>query len=70
MKAYPLVWNSREKYKNHIIMIGTLWYTLSHYGLLQDDWEKTAGTGFSDAFLEVGMITTGSMTEVMNGKKL
>ena len=44
-------------------------YLPSHYGLLQDDWNKMSGSGFSDVLLEAGMITTGSMTGVMNGKK-
>ena len=42
-------------------------YLPPHYDLLQDDWEKN-GSGFSDVFLEAGMITKSSMTGVMNGK--
>ena len=43
-------------------------YLPSHYGLLQDDWEKTVKFGFSDVLLEAGMNTTDSVTKVMNGK--
>ena len=31
MKAYPLVWNSQKKYKNHIIMIGTFHLIMAYF---------------------------------------
>ena len=65
MKAYPLVWNSQEKYKNYIIMIGTFHLIMAYFKMIG---KKMAGSGFSDVFLEAGMITKGSMTGVMNGK--
>ena len=65
MKAYPLVWNSQEKCKNYIIMIGTFHLTMAYFKMIG---KKMAGSDFSDVFLEAGMITKGSMTGVMNGK--
>ena len=35
MKAYPLVWNSQEKYKNHIIMIGTFHLILAYFKMIE-----------------------------------
>ena len=58
MKAYPLVWNSPEKFKNHII-------TIDIFHIIMADF---SGSDFSDFLLEEGMIITGSMTEVMIGK--
>ena len=43
-------------------------YLPSHYGLLQGDCQKMSGSDFSDVLLEVGMITTCSMTGLMNGE--
>ena len=33
-KAYPLVWNSQEKYKNHIIIIGTLCLIMAYFKMI------------------------------------
>ena len=33
-KAYPLGWNSQEKYKNHIIMIGTLCLIMAYFKMI------------------------------------
>ena len=43
-------------------------YPPTHYDLLQDDWKKISGSRFSNVLLKACMITTGSLTGVMNGK--
>lgn len=65
MKAYPLVWNSPEKYKKHIILIGTF-HLLCAY--MKAVGKKMAGSGLAEVFLEAGMIGSGSLTGVMSGK--
>ena len=65
MKAYALVWNSQEKYKNHIILIGTFHLIMAYCKMIE---RKMFRSGFSDVLLEADMITTGSTTGVMNGK--
>ena len=34
MKAYPLVWNSQEKYKNYIIMIGSFHLIMTYFKMI------------------------------------
>ena len=64
MEGYPLVWNSQEKYKNNIIIIGIFYFIMAYFKMIG----KNGWIWFSDVLLEAGTITTGSMTEVMNGK--
>ena len=45
MKAYPLIWSSEEKYKNHIIIIVTFIPS-------SDKWKVMIGFGFNDVLLE------------------
>ena len=58
MKAYPLVWNSQEKHKNQI-KIGAFHIIMANFRMIG---KKT------DVLLELGMISTGPMTGVMNEK--
>ena len=37
-KAYPLVWNSQEKYKNHISMIGTFHLIMACFKMIGKKW--------------------------------
>ena len=65
MKTYPVVWNSQEKYKYHIIMIGTFHLIMAYFKMTG---KKMAASGFNNVLLEGGMITTGPLTGVINGK--
>ncbi|KAL5014823.1 hypothetical protein ScPMuIL_000962 [Solemya velum] len=65
MKAYPLVWNNAERYRKHIIMIGTFHLICAYLKMVG---KKMAGSGFSDILLEAGLITSGSIEGVLKGK--
>ena len=65
MKAYPLVWNYPEKYKNHIVMIGTFHVICAYFKMIG---KKMNGSGFSDVLLEAGLISSGSLQGVLSGK--
>ena len=47
MKALPLVWNDPEKYKNHIVMVGTFHLVCAYFKTVG---KKMAGSGLSDVF--------------------
>ena len=38
VKAYPLVWNNQENYKNHIIMIGTFYLIMAYFKMIGKRW--------------------------------
>ena len=61
MKAYPLVSNSQEHCKNHIIIISIFHFIMVYFKMIG----KKNGC-FSYIFLEAGMITAGSITGIMN----
>lgn len=65
MKAYPLVWNDIEKYKDHIILIGTFHCEMGYLKMIG---KKMNGSGFSDIILEAGLISGGSIQGVISGK--
>ena len=65
MKAFPLVWNSPDKYKSHIILIGTFHLVCAYMKMMG---KKMAGSGLSDILLEAGLIGSGSLTGVLSGK--
>lgn len=65
MKAFPLVWNSPEKYKNHIIMIGTFHLICAYMKAVG---KKMSGSGLEEVFLESGLVGNGSIDGVMGGK--
>ena len=65
MKAFPIVWNSGERYKNHIILIGTFHLLCAYMRAIG---KKMAGSGLEEVFLEAGLIGSGSLSGVMSGK--
>lgn len=65
MKAYPLVWNAPEKYRNHVILIGTFHLLCAYMKAIG---KKMAGSGLAEVFLEAGMIGSGCLAGVMSGK--
>jgi hypothetical protein len=65
MKAYPLVFSRPIKYKNHIIMIGTFHIICAYFKMVG---HKMNGSGLSDVLMEAGLIASGSLNGVMNGK--
>ena len=65
MKAYPIVWNNPEKYKNHIILIGTFHLTCAYLKMVG---KKIDGSGIADIFLEANLVGSGSLSGVLNGK--
>ena len=65
MKAYPLVWNNPQKYKNHIILIGTFHLVCAYLKMVG---KKMAGSGLSDVLLEAGLTGSGSIQGVLKGK--
>ena len=65
MKALPLIWNDPEKYKNHIVMVGTFHLVCAYFKMVG---KKMAGSGLSDVLLEAGLIGSGSVHGVLSGK--
>ena len=65
MKAYPIIWNHPQKYKNHIILIGTFHLICAYLKMVG---KKMAGSGLSDILLEAGLIGNGSLQGVLTGK--
>ena len=63
MKDYPLIWNSQEKHRNHIIVIGSFHLIMAYFNMIG---KKMVRSGFRDVLPEADMITAGSMTGVMN----
>ena len=64
-EAFPLVWNSPDKYESHIILIGTFHLVCAYMKMMG---KKMAGSGLSDILLEAGLIGSGSLASVMSGK--
>ena len=64
MKALPLVWKYPERYKFHVITPGA--WTLAWTGMLTA--HKCRGSGYQDILLEAGLVTSGSLNSVLNGK--
>ena len=65
MKALPLIWNDPDKYKNHIVMVGTFHLVCAYFKMVG---KKMAGSGLSDVLLEAGLIGSGSVHGVLSGK--
>lgn len=65
MKALPLIWNNPDKYKNHIVMVGTFHLVCAYLKMIG---KKMAGSGLADVLLEAGLIGSGSVNGVLNGK--
>ena len=65
MKAYPLLFNDPEKYKDHIVLIGSFHTTMAY---LKMSGKKMTGSGFEDILIEAELISSGSLKGVMNGK--
>ena len=66
MKALPIIWNDPERYNKHVILVGTFHFLRAYMKMLG---EKMAGSGLSDILLEAGLISGGSLTGVMSGKR-
>lgn len=66
MKAYPLVWNNPDRYKKHIVLIGSFHVICAYLKMIG---KKMQGTGLGDVFLEAGLITSGSLDSVLKGKQ-
>ena len=66
MKAYPLVWKNPERYKDHIIMIGSFHVVCAYLKMVG---KKMDGSGLSDVLLEAGLMTSGSVQAVLSGKQ-
>lgn len=65
MKAFPLVWNKPEQYKDHIILVGTFHTIMAYFKMIG---KKMDGSGFCDVVLEAGLSSSGSIHGVESGK--
>ena len=65
MKALPLIWYDPDKYKNHIVMVGTFHLVCAYFKMVG---KKLAGSGLSDVLLEAGLIVSVSVHGVLSGK--
>ncbi len=66
MKAYPLIWKNPERYKDHIIMIGSFHVVCAYMKMVG---KKMDGSGLSDVLLEAGLVTSGSVPGILAGKQ-
>ena len=64
-KAYSLVWQNQERYKNVIVRMGVFHTTCSLLGVLG---KRMTGSGFADLIIEADVCASGSLTKVMSGK--
>ena len=58
MKALPLIWNNPDKYKNHIVIVGTFHLVCAYFKMVG---KKMADSWLSDVLLEAGLIGSGSV---------
>lgn len=65
MKAFPIIWNNPNEYRDHIVLIGTFHLTCAYLKMVG---KKMAGSGLADVFLEAGLIGTGSIQGVLTGR--
>ena len=65
MKAYPIIWNNPARFSKHIVMMGSFHIVCGYLKMLG---KKMNGSGLDDIFIEAGLITSGSVHGVMNGK--
>ena len=65
MKAYPLIWSNSERYKKHVVLIGTFHLACTYMKAIG---KKMAGSDLSEVFLEAGLVGLGSLSGVMLGK--
>ena len=65
MKAFPLMWQNPEKYRDHVILIGTFHLECAFMKILG---KIMKGSGLSDIIIEAGLISSGSVAGVMQGK--
>ena len=65
MKAFPIIWQNPDRYKDHIILIGTFHLECAFMKMLG---KKMKGSGLEDILLEAGLIGGGSVAGVMQGK--
>ena len=66
MKAYPLLWQYPQFYKDHIVLMGSF-HTVCAY--LRVIGKKVTGSGFEDILSEAALITPGSLNGVLTGKQ-
>ena len=68
MKAYPMIWSEPEKYKSHIILIGTFQCFGAYLKCVGKRYCLVSG--WTEVALDAKLITTGSMSGVIEGKNL
>ena len=65
MKAYLIIWNSPQRYSEHIILSGTFHLVCAYLKVVG---KKMAVTGLEDVLLEACLISCGSIKGMMSGK--
>lgn len=66
MEAFLLIWNEPEKYKHHIILIGTFRICGAYLKLIGSRYCQ--GSGWLEVAMEAKVITSGSAAGVVNGE--
>ena len=66
MKILPLVLKYPERYRDHIILLGPFHTCINYIGMITD--LKCLGSGFADIILEVKLVTSGYIRNVLSGK--
>lgn len=65
MKALPIIWNNPDDYQNHIILIGIFHAIMNYLNMIG---HKMAGSGYAELLGEAGLITSGCLKQVLNGR--
>ena len=65
MKAYPTIWKNPEFYDNHIVMIESFHLICAYLKIIG---KKMNESGLADVLLEAGVMSVGSINNVMSGK--
>ena len=66
MKVLPLVLKYPERYRDHITLLGPFHTCINYIGMITD--LKCLGSGFADIILEVKLVTSGYIRNVLSGK--
>ena len=65
IKAFYVIWNQNENWKNMIIHLGDFHSFMAFFGCVG---KYVTGSGFEEVLFQLGLGTPGSMTGVLSGK--
>jgi hypothetical protein len=66
MRALPLLWKFREKYKHHLVLPGQFHTAMNYLGMITN--HNYHGSGYGEIVLEAQLVTSGCLKSVLRGK--